>query len=126
MRERVSEGVRVWGMQIECVREEGRLRLILCIFSISLSHSLNSPVQIVFCSGLNPTISKSSPVFKHPCSILPVHTVPLPEIEKVSSTGMRKGFSVSLLGVGIEISTYIGQKEINQKNNKERSQLVNK
>lgn len=33
-----------------------------------------------------------------PCSILPVTTVPLPEIVKTSSTGIKKGFSISLAG----------------------------
>ena len=65
----------------------------------------DSPVHVDFCVATRPTISKSSPTLRTPCSTLPVTTVPLPEIEKVSSTGMRKGFSVSLLGVGIFFST---------------------
>ena len=64
-----------------------------------------APVQMVFCVALRPTISRLSPVLRHPCSIRPVATVPLPEIEKVSSTGMRNGFSSSLTGVGMEDST---------------------
>ncbi len=40
-----------------------------------------------------------------PCSTRPVHTVPRPEIEKMSSTGIRNGLSVSRLGVGIFSST---------------------
>lgn len=65
-----------------------------------------SPVQIVFWVGLRPTISRSSPVLRQPCSMRPLATVPLPDMEKVSSTGIRKGFSVSLLGVGIDASTW--------------------
>jgi hypothetical protein len=41
-----------------------------------------------------------------PCSILPVATVPLPEMEKVSSTGIKNDLSVSLLGVGMDFSTW--------------------
>ena len=45
-----------------------------------------------------------------PCSILPVATVPLPEMEKVSSIAMMKGFSTSLFGVGILDSTWATEK----------------
>ena len=34
-------------------------------------------------------------------STLPVATVPLPEMENTSSTGIRKGLSMSLFGTGI-------------------------
>ena len=45
-----------------------------------------------------------------PCSILPVATVPLPEMENVSSIAMMKGFSTSLFGVGILDSTWTTEK----------------
>jgi len=48
-----------------------------------------------------PTISTSSLILTVPHSILPVTTVPLPLIENTSSTGIRKSFSVSLIGCGI-------------------------
>ena len=45
-----------------------------------------------------PRISMFSPIFTTPCSILPVTTVPHPEIENTSSTGIKKGLSVILVG----------------------------
>jgi hypothetical protein len=42
-----------------------------------------------------------------------VTTVPLPEMENVSSTGIKNGLSVSLFGVGIEASTCEKQSELN-------------
>lgn len=63
------------------------------------------PVHVVFALSFNPTISNSSPTLKIPVSILPVATVPRPEIEKVSSTGIKNGLSVSRVGVGIALST---------------------
>ena len=48
-----------------------------------------------------PTISISSPTLTTPRSIRPVTTVPRPEIENTSSTGIRNGFSMSRLGCGI-------------------------
>lgn len=68
-----------------------------------MSHIL--PVQLVLTVGVIPTISNSSPVLIDPCSTRPVATVPLPEMEKVSSTGIKNGFSISLFGVGILLST---------------------
>ena len=46
-------------------------------------------VQVVFSVGLMPTISISSPTLITPRSIRPVTTVPRPEIENTSSTGIR-------------------------------------
>ncbi len=43
----------------------------------------------------------SSPTFTIPLSTLPVQTVPRPDIENTSSTGIKKGLSTSLAGVGI-------------------------
>ena len=40
-----------------------------------------------------------------PCSTLPVATVPRPEMVKTSSTGIRKGFSISRTGSGTNEST---------------------
>ena len=52
-----------------------------------------------------PTISTSSPTFTLPRSILPVTTVPRPEIEKISSIGIRKGLSTARSGRGTYVST---------------------
>ena len=52
-----------------------------------------------------PIISTVSPVFATPVSILPVATVPLPVIVNTSSIGIKKGFSFSLTGSGIQAST---------------------
>jgi hypothetical protein len=46
-----------------------------------------------------PTISSSSPTFTTPRSIRPVTTVPRPEIENTSSTGIRNGLSDRTLGL---------------------------
>ena len=54
--------------------------------------------------SLIPTISTSSSLTTFPLSILPVTTVPLPEIEKTSSTGIKNSLSISLLGSGIKSS----------------------
>src|SRR6267143_1192838 len=62
---------------------------------------LTEPVHTVFCVGRSPTISISSPTLTTPRSTLPVTTVPLPEIENTSSTGIRNGLSIPLFGVGI-------------------------
>ena len=51
--------------------------------------------------GVKPTISTSSPGLTTPLSTRPVTTVPRPEMEKTSSTGMRKGLSVSRTGWGM-------------------------
>ena len=67
--------------------------------------NISTPVQTDFLVAVTPTISTSSPVLITPDSILPVATVPLPEIEKTSSTGIRKGLSISLVGWGINSST---------------------
>ena len=56
------------------------------------------PVEDVF--------SISSPTLITPDSTLPVTTVPLPEIEKTSSTGIKKGLSFGLSGCGIKESTF--------------------
>ncbi|CAG7596232.1 hypothetical protein PEPTYR26121_01859 [Peptoniphilus tyrrelliae] len=56
-------------------------------------------------SSVSPTTSTVSPTFTTPCSTLPVATVPLPVIEKMSSIGIRNGCSVSLAGVGMYSST---------------------
>ena len=48
-----------------------------------------------------PTISISSPTLTTPRSIRPVTTVPRPEIENTSSTGIRNGLSTARSGVGM-------------------------
>mmetsp|Transcript_5289 Transcript_5289/g.10965 ORF Transcript_5289/g.10965 Transcript_5289/m.10965 type:complete len:215 (+) Transcript_5289:609-1253(+) len=74
-----------------------RARVFLCI---------STPVQVVLILGLlPPTTSISSPALTQPVSIRPVTTVPRPEIEKVSSTGRRKGLSRSRSGWGMKVST---------------------
>ena len=55
----------------------------------------------VFAVGVNPTISISSPTLQIPRSIRPVTTVPRPEIEKMSSIGIRNGLSVTRSGIGM-------------------------
>ena len=67
--------------------------------------NISTPVQTDFFVSLIPTISISSPVFITPDSTLPVTTVPLPEIENTSSTGIRKSLSLGLSGCGINSST---------------------
>ena len=48
-----------------------------------------------FCVGRRPIISTSSPTFTIPRSIRPVTTVPRPEIENTSSTGIKNGLSMT-------------------------------
>src|SRR3954467_2637511 len=67
--------------------------------------NISTPVHTVFTVGRMPTISSSSPTLIWPRSTRPVTTVPRPEMEKTSSTGMRKGLSISRLGVGIYASS---------------------
>ena len=63
-------------------------------------------MQTDFLVSLIPTISISSPVFRTPDSTLPVATVPLPDIENTSSTGIRKSLSFGLSGCGMNSSTF--------------------
>src|ERR1700694_3777177 len=53
--------------------------------------NISTPVTTVLRVSRNPTISTSSPTFTLPRSIRPVTTVPRPEIEKMSSIGIRNG-----------------------------------
>jgi hypothetical protein len=55
--------------------------------------NISTPVTVVFWVGRMPTISISSPTLITPRSIRPVTTVPRPEIENTSSTGIRNGLS---------------------------------
>jgi hypothetical protein len=48
-----------------------------------------------------PTISTSSPTLTMPRSTRPVTTVPRPEIENTSSTGIRNGWSIGRSGCGM-------------------------
>src|ERR1700693_5715827 len=54
--------------------------------------NISTPVTTVLRVSRKPTISTSSPTFTLPRSIRPVTTVPRPEIEKISSIGIRNGF----------------------------------
>ena len=63
--------------------------------------NISTPVHTVFTVGLMPTISISSPTLICPRSMRPVTTVPRPEMENTSSTGIRNGLSISRLGVGM-------------------------
>jgi hypothetical protein len=63
--------------------------------------NISTPVQVVFWVGLIPTISISSPTLMMPRSTRPVTTVPRPEIENTSSTGIRKAPSTARSGVGM-------------------------
>src|SRR5581483_7998100 len=56
--------------------------------------NISTPVHTVLVVGRMPTISISSPTLMMPRSTRPVTTVPRPEIENTSSTGMRKGLSI--------------------------------
>mmetsp|Transcript_89352 Transcript_89352/g.193420 ORF Transcript_89352/g.193420 Transcript_89352/m.193420 type:complete len:209 (+) Transcript_89352:474-1100(+) len=68
--------------------------------------NISTPVHVVLVGlGLMPTISTSSPTLIWPSSMRPVATVPLPAMENVSSMGIRKGLSISRLGVGMVAST---------------------
>src|SRR5438094_480177 len=67
--------------------------------------NISTPVTTVFRVSRKPTISTSSPTFTLPRSIRPVTTVPRPEIEKISSIGIRNGFSISRFGIGTYSST---------------------
>src|SRR2546429_1730062 len=53
--------------------------------------NISTPVTTVLRVSRKPTISTSSPTFTLPRSIRPVTTVPRPEIEKISSIGIRNG-----------------------------------
>ena len=55
--------------------------------------NISTEVATVLAVGRKPTISTSSPGLTIPRSTRPVTTVPRPEMEKTSSTGMRKGLS---------------------------------
>ena len=61
--------------------------------------NISTPVHTVFSVGFNPTISISSPTLICPRSTRPVTTVPRPEIENTSSTGIRNGLSMHPLGL---------------------------
>ena len=62
----------------------------------------STPVQVeVSDFSAKPMISTGSPTLITPVSIRPVSTVPRPVIENTSSTGIRKGFSLSRWGSGM-------------------------
>src|SRR5215207_2093065 len=67
--------------------------------------NISTPVTTVFWVGRMPTISTSSPTLMIPRSIRPVTTVPRPEIENTSSTGIRNGWSFGRSGCGMKEST---------------------
>merc|ERR1719456_1302106 len=67
--------------------------------------NISTPVQVVLTVGRIPTISISSPTFTTPRSIRPVTTVPRPEIENTSSTGIRNVPSTARSGVGMYVSS---------------------
>ena len=67
--------------------------------------NISTPVTTVLRVSRKPTISTSSPTFTLPRSIRPVTTVPRPEIEKMSSIGIRNGLSSSRAGCGTLLST---------------------
>ena len=62
--------------------------------------NISTPVTTVFVSARMPTISTSSPTLTMPRSTRPVTTVPRPEIENTSSTGIRNGWSIGRAGCG--------------------------
>jgi hypothetical protein len=63
--------------------------------------NISTPVTVVFTVAFRPTISISSPTFTMPRSTRPVTTVPRPEIENTSSTGIRNGWSIGRSGCGM-------------------------
>ena len=63
--------------------------------------NISTPVTTVLAVGLRPTISTSSPTLTMPRSMRPVATVPRPEMENTSSTGIRNGLSLARAGVGM-------------------------
>src|SRR5471032_2714093 len=65
--------------------------VIACQTSSSCFLNISTPVTTVLRVSRKPTISTSSPTFTLPRSIRPVTTVPRPEIEKMSSIGIRNG-----------------------------------
>ncbi len=67
--------------------------------------NISTPVHTVASVGLRPTISRLSPTLQIPRSTRPVTTVPRPEIENTSSTGIRNGPSISRCGCGIYVSS---------------------
>ena len=62
-----------------------------------LAEHLHARDRSVFWVGRMPTISISSPTLMMPRSMRPVTTVPRPEIENTSSTGIRNGLSIVAL-----------------------------
>jgi hypothetical protein len=70
-----------------------------------LAEHLNTRAGRLLRVGRMPTISISSPTLMMPCSTRPVTTVPRPEIENTSSTGIRNGLSSGRSGVGMYSST---------------------
>ena len=63
--------------------------------------NISTPVTIGLArSRVRPTISTSSPTLTMPRSMRPVTTVPRPLIENTSSIGIRKGLSMSRVGLG--------------------------
>ena len=71
-----------------------------CPWSSSL-RNISTPVHTVASVGFSPTISRLSPTFTIPRSTRPVTTVPRPEIENTSSTGIRNGPSIARSGCGM-------------------------
>ncbi len=63
--------------------------------------NISTPVHTVSCVSRMPTNSTFSPMFTMPRSMRPVATVPRPEIENTSSTGIRNGLSSSRFGSGM-------------------------
>ena len=57
--------------------------------------NISTPVTVVFWVARMPTISISSPTLTMPRSMRPVTTVPRPEIDNTSSTGIRNGLSMA-------------------------------
>ena len=55
-------------------------------------------MQVVLTVSFSPTISTSSPTLITPLSTRPVTTVPRPDIENTSSTGIRNAPSIARSG----------------------------
>jgi hypothetical protein len=75
--------------------------------------NISTQVTTVFFASIpRPSISSSSFIFTVPLSILHVETVHLPLIENTSSTGIKKGLSISLVGIGINVSIALSNSHI--------------
>src|SRR5437773_1577792 len=82
--------------------------------------NISTPVHTVFKVGFKPTISSSSPTFTIPRSTRPVTTVPRPEIENTSSTGIRNGPSTPHLARQEDVLARLRHRPIGRRHHQDR------